>query len=153
MMCGGMGAAAEDDPMADKPAAKPKQSGMCPCCGRMAMMRGGQGGMGGMQHDMPGMEPPKQQRGFNADDQKGRAARQRSPWVAVPHARGRRDARPYRRDQRSRLRVLRRMGEASQSEWFHRVGHESDDLDGVKTKLGIPEDLRTCHTGQMGDYL
>ena len=30
---------------------------------------------------------------------------------------------------------------------------ESDDLDGVKTKLGIPEDLRTCHTGQMGDYL
>ena len=30
---------------------------------------------------------------------------------------------------------------------------ESDDLDGVKTRLGIPEDLRTCHTGQMGDYL
>ena len=30
---------------------------------------------------------------------------------------------------------------------------ESDDLDGVKDKLGIPEDLRTCHTGQMGDYL
>jgi hypothetical protein len=30
---------------------------------------------------------------------------------------------------------------------------ESDDLDGVKTKLGIPEDLRTCHTGQIGDYL
>ena len=49
MMCGGMGAAAEDDPMADKPAAKPKQSGMCPCCGRMAMMRGSQGGMGGVR--------------------------------------------------------------------------------------------------------
>lgn len=30
---------------------------------------------------------------------------------------------------------------------------ESDDLDGVKTKLGIPEDLRTCHTGQIGEYL
>jgi hypothetical protein len=30
---------------------------------------------------------------------------------------------------------------------------ESDDLDGVKIKLGIPEDLRTCHTGQIGDYL
>jgi hypothetical protein len=30
---------------------------------------------------------------------------------------------------------------------------ETDDLDAVKTKLGIPEDLRTCHTGQMGDYL
>ena len=30
---------------------------------------------------------------------------------------------------------------------------ESDDLDGVKTKLGIPEDLRTCHTGEVGDYL
>jgi hypothetical protein len=30
---------------------------------------------------------------------------------------------------------------------------ESDDLDGVKQKLGVPEDLRTCHTGQVGDYL
>jgi len=30
---------------------------------------------------------------------------------------------------------------------------ESDDLDGVKTKLGIPDDLRTCHTGQIGDYV
>ena len=57
MMCGGKGAAAQDDPMADKPAQKPQASGMCPCCGRMAMMRGG---MGGMQHNMPGMEPPKQ---------------------------------------------------------------------------------------------
>jgi len=23
----------------------------------------------------------------------------------------------------------------------------------VKNKLGVPEDLRTCHTGQTGDYL
>ena len=30
---------------------------------------------------------------------------------------------------------------------------ETDDLDAVKNKLAIPEDLRTCHTGQMGDYL
>src|SRR2546426_5420285 len=30
---------------------------------------------------------------------------------------------------------------------------ETDDLETVKTKLGIPEDLRTCHTGQMGEYL
>jgi len=30
---------------------------------------------------------------------------------------------------------------------------ESDDLDGVKGKLGVPEDLRTCHTGQIGHYL
>ena len=30
---------------------------------------------------------------------------------------------------------------------------ETDDLEAVKTKLAIPEDLRTCHTGQMGDYL
>jgi len=65
-MCG-MGAASEDDPMADKPAAIPKQSGMCPCCARMAMMRGGgMGGMGGMggtqqQPNMPGMEMPKPQ--------------------------------------------------------------------------------------------
>lgn len=29
MMCGGMGAAAQDDPMADKPAQKPQASGMC----------------------------------------------------------------------------------------------------------------------------
>ena len=30
---------------------------------------------------------------------------------------------------------------------------ESDDLEGVKVKLGIPEDLRTCHTGEIGSYL
>lgn|GEM_PF-3422877 len=67
-MCGAMGAAAEDDPMADKPAAQPKQSGMRPCCGRMAMMRGGMGGMmgGGTQQQpqppsMPGMDMPKPQ--------------------------------------------------------------------------------------------
>jgi hypothetical protein len=30
---------------------------------------------------------------------------------------------------------------------------ETDDLEAVKTKLAIPEDLRTCHTGQMGENL
>jgi hypothetical protein len=30
---------------------------------------------------------------------------------------------------------------------------ESDDLEALKAKLGIPDDLRSCHTGQMGDYL
>jgi hypothetical protein len=58
MMCGGMGAQA-DDPMADKPAQKPQASGMCPCCKNMAMMHGG-GGQSGMMHNMPGMEAPKQ---------------------------------------------------------------------------------------------
>ena len=57
-MCGMMGKQA-DDPMAEKPAHKPQQSGMCGCCRNMAMMRGDQGG--GMQHDMPGMGQPKQQ--------------------------------------------------------------------------------------------
>jgi hypothetical protein len=62
MMCGGMGAAAEDDPMADKPSQPQRMGGMCPCCRNMAMMRGGGSSGGGMQHDnMPGMSPPKQQ--------------------------------------------------------------------------------------------
>jgi hypothetical protein len=58
MMCGMMGQAA-DDPMADKPAQKPQQSGMCSCCRNMTMMRGGMGGM--QHHNMPGMDMPKQQ--------------------------------------------------------------------------------------------
>ena len=55
MMCG-MGAAAQDDPMADKPAQPQQRAGMCPCCRNMAMMRGGQP-QGGSS--MPGMEMPK----------------------------------------------------------------------------------------------
>ena len=58
MMCGATQAA--DDPMADKPVQKPQANGMCACCGKMAMMRGGMGG-GGMQHNMPGMDMPKAQ--------------------------------------------------------------------------------------------
>ena len=58
MMCGGAMGAAVDDPMADKPAQKPQAGGMCACCKNMAMMRGGK--PGGMQHDMPGMDMPKQ---------------------------------------------------------------------------------------------
>ena len=30
---------------------------------------------------------------------------------------------------------------------------ETDDLDAVKNRLAIPDDLRTCHTGQAGKYL
>jgi hypothetical protein len=59
MMCGATGAAAQADPMAAKPAQPQQQSGMCPCCRNMAMMRGGTGG-GMKHHDMPGMEMPKQ---------------------------------------------------------------------------------------------
>ena len=62
MMCG-MGQPAATDPMTDNrtPSQQSaKGDGMCPCCRNMAMMRGGQSG-GGMQHDMPGMEMPKQQ--------------------------------------------------------------------------------------------
>jgi hypothetical protein len=58
MMCGATQAA--DDPMAEKPAQpKTQQSGMCPCCRNMAMMRGGSSS-DGMQHNMPGMDMPKQ---------------------------------------------------------------------------------------------
>ena len=57
MMCGMMGRPAADDPMADKPAQQPQQqSGMCPCCRNMSMMGGG----GMQQHNMPGMDMPKQ---------------------------------------------------------------------------------------------
>ena len=45
---------APETPMTDKPAQK--SSGMCPCCGKMAMMKGGKP----MHHDMPGMDMPKQ---------------------------------------------------------------------------------------------
>jgi hypothetical protein len=53
MMCGApTGAAATaETPSTDKPAQK--SSGMCPCCGKMAMMKGKPGGM---QHNMPGMD-------------------------------------------------------------------------------------------------
>jgi len=60
MMCGMMGGQAQDDPMADKPAQKPQQSAMCPCCRNMAMMGGGgmMGGRSGQHHNMPGMQMP-----------------------------------------------------------------------------------------------
>ena len=53
-MCGMMGKQAGHR-MGRKPAQKPKHSGMCACCSKMAM--------GGMmrQHHGPGMEPPKRQ--------------------------------------------------------------------------------------------
>ena len=30
---------------------------------------------------------------------------------------------------------------------------DSDDLDAVKAKLGVPEDLYGCHTTEIGDYV
>jgi hypothetical protein len=30
--------------------------------------------------------------------------------------------------------------------------HETDELDKVKAKLGVPEEVATCHTGQVGGY-
>ena len=56
-MCGMMGK--QDAPMADKPAQQPQQSGMCPCCKNMAMMR--DSGMMQQHQGMPGTEQPKQQ--------------------------------------------------------------------------------------------
>ena len=52
MMCGGAMGSAVDDPMADKLVQKPQAGGMCACCKNMAMMKGG-------QKDMPGMQMPK----------------------------------------------------------------------------------------------
>ena len=51
-MCGMMGRSAQtSDPMTSpSPQQGQRAAGGCPCCGRMAMMQGGQsGGMGGMQ--------------------------------------------------------------------------------------------------------
>jgi hypothetical protein len=59
-MCSMIGQAAPDHSTADKPAQKPEQSAMCPCCRNMGMMPGGMGG-GGMQQNTPGMEGPKPQ--------------------------------------------------------------------------------------------
>ena len=54
----------------------------------------------------------------------------------------------------SGLRLLRRLGRSHLSANGYAVSvTESDDLDGVKKKLGIPEDLRACHTGQTGRVL
>ena len=57
-MCGGNMMTGQA-PVATPDASKPQSSGMCGCCRNMAMMRGGQGGGGGM--NMPGMEMPKPQ--------------------------------------------------------------------------------------------
>jgi hypothetical protein len=63
-MCGMMGRSAQaSDPMATpSPQQGQRAAGGCPCCGRMAMMQGGQsGGMGGMMGGgMGGMQMPSQ---------------------------------------------------------------------------------------------
>ena len=67
MMCGMMGQAASDDPMADKATPKSQQAGMCPCCRNMAMMGGMMGGgmmgsqPGSQPQHMPGMQMPRPQ--------------------------------------------------------------------------------------------
>jgi hypothetical protein len=63
-MCGMMGRSAQaSDPMATpSPQQGQRAAGGCPCCGRMAMMQGGQSGsMGGMMGGgMGGMHMPSQ---------------------------------------------------------------------------------------------
>ena len=36
---------------------------------------------------------------------------------------------------------------------FKTVVHEEPDMDTVKESLGVPRDLRSCHTAQVGKYL
>jgi hypothetical protein len=36
---------------------------------------------------------------------------------------------------------------------FRVVVHDREDMDEVKDWLGVPRDLRSCHTGQVGGYL
>lgn len=31
--------------------------------------------------------------------------------------------------------------------------HEVDDVDPIKDKLGVPDELRSCHTAKLGDYV
>jgi hypothetical protein len=36
---------------------------------------------------------------------------------------------------------------------FKTVVHEDDDMDTVKENLGVPRDVRSCHTAQVEKYL
>jgi hypothetical protein len=36
---------------------------------------------------------------------------------------------------------------------FTTVVHEDEDMDTVKDSLGVPKDVRSCHTAQVGQYL
>ena len=36
---------------------------------------------------------------------------------------------------------------------FKTVVHEDEDMDTVKNSLGVPKDMRSCHTAQVGKYL
>ncbi|MGE5546814.1 MAG: DUF411 domain-containing protein [Solirubrobacterales bacterium] len=31
--------------------------------------------------------------------------------------------------------------------------HNDDDMEAVKNRLGVPEDVRSCHTAKIGDYV
>ena len=36
---------------------------------------------------------------------------------------------------------------------FKTVVHEEEDMDTVKESLGVPREMRSCHTGQVDKYL
>lgn len=36
---------------------------------------------------------------------------------------------------------------------FKTLVHEDQDMDTVKDSLGVPKDMRSCHTAQLGKYL
>lgn len=40
-----------------------------------------------------------------------------------------------------------------QAAGFKTVVHEDDDMETVKDSLGVPKDLRSCHTAQIDKYL
>ena len=44
-------------------------------------------------------------------------------------------------------------GPSISEEWLSVSGHGIDRAERFKAKLGIPADLRTCHTGQVGKYI
>jgi hypothetical protein len=47
--------------------------------------------------------------------------------------------------------MLRRLGKAPDAEWIR--CHELVELNAFKAKLGIPADLRSCHTAQVENYV
>jgi hypothetical protein len=54
---------------------------------------------------------------------------------------------------KSELRLLLRLGQAPATGGLHLKTIETADLDPVKTRLGVPNDLAACHTAQIGGYV
>ena len=107
-----------------------------PLLRNMAMMRGGMGGM--MQQTCPAWSRPSSSEAPMILTRR-RALIGSASLAALAVTRAS-CGRTYRGDQRPGLRMLRGMGEASESERLHRSVTETDDLEAVKVKLGIPED-------------